>query len=466
MKKINKKGPKKSSKRLRNEIDYFLKEEDIDSAIKVCDEFMDIYPKNIYPYSKKIELLTDNYNKYISNDEFKNIKLIHGKRLEIASKKEIDIISKEFEEYEIDLKEKDNLEKTKKELIGNYLQKKVQLNASIYLNNILTKLSSYKPNGKQIQNVYDLIKGLFLLVCLIFNLFNINGLLFVTVPFGIYGVIIIYKFFDNNIGKISLLKNESIVYKKLISDCYKTKEEIKNEIGKIDSMIEFNLSQKISIIGRMPEKFKEELYLLYEDDEESISNRIYNLYIGNKIDEFKEILSDNTFFSYDEFIESINKFTEEFENKVNNFIDEEIDKRKINNSKFIVMMPIKTWIVVLLFFLIFVSISSFIILINNFYDMNLKAFIIALGVGIISAIIYNINTGKSSSVIDTFNDNLLTTIFNTSLTYDLIYSSITSDLNFVYCVLEVPIIFILILIGFVMLVSFLKYVNLQRKLRN
>ena len=207
MRKLNKKGPKKSSKRLRNEIDVFLEKEDIESAIKVCDEFMDIYPKNIYPYSKKIELLTDNYNKYISNDEFQCIKSIHDKRLEIASKKEIDIISKEFEEYEIDLKEKENLEKTRKELIGNYLQKNLQLNASIYLNNILTKLSNYKPNGKQIQNFYDLIKGLFLLFCMIFNLFNINGLLFVTIPFGIYGIIIVYKFFDNNIGKISLLKN-------------------------------------------------------------------------------------------------------------------------------------------------------------------------------------------------------------------------------------------------------------------
>lgn len=466
MRKSNKKGPKKSSKRLRNEIDVFLEKEDIESAIKVCDEFMDIYPKNIYPYSKKIELLTDNYNKYISNDEFKCIKSIHDKRLEIASKKEIDIISKEFEEYEIDLKEKENLEKTRKELIGNYLQKKLQLNASIYLNNILTKLSNYKPNGKQIQNFYDLIKGLFLLFCLIFNLFNINGLLFVTIPFGIYGIIIVYKFFDNNIGKISLLKNENFVYKNLINDCNKTKDEIKDEIVKIDSMIEFNLSQKVSIIGRMPEKFKDELFLLYEDDEESISNKIYNLYINNKIDEFKEMLSNNTFFSYEEFEESINKFTEEYENKVNDFIDGEIDKKKNNNSKFIVMMPIKPWVIVLLFFLIFISISSFIILINNFYDMNLKAFLIALGVGIISAIIYNINTGKSSSVIDTFNDNLLTTIFNTSLTYDLVYSSITNDLNFVYCVLEIPIIFILVLIGYVMLVSFLKYVNLQRKLRN
>ncbi len=80
-------------------------------------------------------------------------------------------------------------------------------------------------------------------------------------------------------------------------------------------------------------------------------------------------------------------------------------------------------------------------------------------------LIYNIKTGKHSSLIDTFNDNLLLTIFNSTLVYDLIYTSITNELKFTYGFIEIPLIFVLMFMGFAGLISLLKYKNLMNKLR-
>lgn len=465
MSKQSKKNNKKSSKSIKSEIDKFLDNKDYDMALKKCDEFINNHPKNIYGYTKKINILTDGYSKYLCPEKFKEVKKLHENELMLATKNTISNIKRDFDEYEIDIREKEELEKTRKELTLNYLMLMVYKNKEEFINNILIKIKNYKPNGKRIQNVYDLINGLFLVSLLIFNLFNINLLLILTIPFGVYGLIIIYNFFDTNLNKENISKNDYNVYNNIIKSCKIKKEELEEEIKKVSETIEFNKNKKLGSISRMPEKFKDSLEYLYNNDEEKLANEINNLYISEKNDKFKEKLEENTNASYEEIISKIEDFSKEYDNKTNLFIESAINKKKSNNAKFIVMKQIKTWNVVLVIILLILSILSFIVLINNFYDMNLKSFIVSVIIGLISMLSYNINRGKSGNIIDTFNDNLLSTIFNASLTYNLIYSSITNDLNFVYCFIEVPIIFILIFIGFVMLISFVKYVNLLRKLR-
>lgn len=81
-------------------------------------------------------------------------------------------------------------------------------------------------------------------------------------------------------------------------------------------------------------------------------------------------------------------------------------------------------------------------------------------------LIYNVDTGKHASLSDTFNDNLLVTVFNSTIVYDLIYSKLNNGLSITYGFLQIPLTFILIFMGFVLLVSSIKYIYLLKKLRS
>ena len=111
----------------------------------------------------------------------------------------------------------------------------------------------------------------------------------------------------------------------------------------------------------------------------------------------------------------------------------------------------------------FISAMSFIIIIKNFYELNLLSFVLANASGFISILTYNIETGKHSTLADTFRDNLLICVFKSSLVYDLIYSYITNEVNFTYGFLEIPIIFVFLYIGPSLLISILKYKHLYNK---
>ncbi len=130
------------------------------------------------------------------------------------------------------------------------------------------------------------------------------------------------------------------------------------------------------------------------------------------------------------------------------------------------MKKIKPINIITLVITLLISIFSIIVLINNFYELNLTAFVISIIIGGLSIIIYNIDTGKHASINDTFSDNLLSTVFNATLVYDLVYYKITNGLPIMYGFVQMPIIFILVFIGFVMLISLLKYRYLLKKLRS
>ena len=129
------------------------------------------------------------------------------------------------------------------------------------------------------------------------------------------------------------------------------------------------------------------------------------------------------------------------------------------------MKKIKPYNYVILVILLIISIFSFIVIANNLHELHIKSFVFGCATGVLSILIHNVSSGKHNSLIDTFNDNLLSTIFNSTLVYDLVYMSITNELKFTYGFVEIPIIFILIFVGFVMLISLFKYKYLLKKSR-
>ncbi len=462
MKKNNKKS--KSLKRYKEELDSLISNNDEDQIIKCLDNIIKDYPNNIYGYNKKIEYITKSYTKYINQDLLRELKQLNDVRINLASKKNKDLISKEFNEYLDDISEANTLEKIKKDIITNVLKKSIINDKLNYLNSVNNNLNTYRIDGKKILDFYDLIKGIFLTICLIFNIIYNNILLIITIPFGIYGLSIIYNYFTTNLTTGMLLKKKKDKYSNVRKLVKAKKDALESKLEKVEQSINFNIEQKKSVILRLPKLFKEDLNDLYTDNEGNISNSIKEVYISGNIEKLSDDLNEHTSENIDSFSKFVDEISE-FDEEISTHIGNKESERKTNQTKLLVMNDIKKWNIVLLIILLVISVLSSIVIAFNFYDLNLKSFIIALIIGIISMCIYNINKGKSTDLLDTFNDNLISTIFNATLTYNLAYSSITKDIKLIYNFIEIPIIFTFILIGFVMLISFLKYNNYKKRLR-
>ena len=144
------------------------------------------------------------------------------------------------------------------------------------------------------------IKGLFLLVCLIFNLININYLLFLTIPFGIYGVIIIYSFLSANLFGTDKLKSEKDHAKKIIDEAMEKIESIKEDIEKNNETINFLLEQKSNTILKIPESFSEDIKDITNQNESEIAKDILNELSNNNISGFTYLIDENTNLSVDD----------------------------------------------------------------------------------------------------------------------------------------------------------------------
>ena len=299
---------------------------------------------------------------------------------------------------------------------------------------------------------------------MIFNLVFKNYLLILTIPFGIFGLITIYSFLNMNFIKKDNLFFKRSSNKKLLDSAREKINTLKKEIDKTDEVINILKDRKVTIISRIPSCFQEQISDLIKDNEDKTSQSILEELKKNNISSFTYLINEKTDLKADEVISSLRPYTKE-EDELSKIIDSKLIEIKNGQRRTLLMKEIKPFNYVMTIILMTISVLSFIVLIKNLYEINFISFIIALITGIISMLIYNINTGKHSSLNDTFNDNLLSTVFNASLMYDLVYFSITGRLVFTYAFLEIPIIFILIFIGFVMLVSLMKYNYLLKKLR-
>ena len=436
---------KKSLASLKKISEEYVEENNYEKLLEISEEIIKLYPKNMYGYKMYIISITNNFSKYTDEETQKNIKSYY-KLYTSITKKEDDFNSK-YNEYIIDIKEVDNLKKIKKELTSKFLLKRIYEQKIIKYNKDIVNAKKININGKKISDIYDLIGGIFFLFTFIFNVIYLNYLIIITACFGLYGLITIYKYIDDNIIKNKprfLLKNKGLILK--------TKEKINecnNEIIKIKEKIYFLNDQKVNAISKIPESFNNYITDILENDEKSISRKIMER-INNEV-EFILLINENTNLSSEDIFNE-----KEFISNNSNFN---------KDNKLVYMKKITKFNVVISLISFIFSIFTLIIIKNNFYELNYKSFLIGYIVGIITCLLYNINSGKNNSYFDSFNDNLIASVFTSSLIYNLIYYSITKSLGLTYNLLEIPIIYLLLLVGVVSVVTLLKYKNLLNKLR-
>lgn len=460
-----KKGSKKTLKSLKEESELSLEEGNYSLSLAKCEEIKKLYPKNVYGYVGYIKSVTNDYKKYICDADIKNIKKDFEKAYELCKKEEKQNLKVTFDDYVNDCYEVENLKKSKKELTSKYFLKALSNDGISFINQNISTANSYNLDGKKIVNFYDLIKGIFLLACLIFNLVHRNYLLFLTIPFGIFGLITIYSFININFFGKRKLKSEKMYLSRIIDEANLKVSKIKKDILKLDENIEFLKAQKKETLLKIPETFLTDIKNIVENDEEEIAFRILSELTNNNISVFTLLINEETTLDIDDIILKIKPSIKDEDSELIKFISDKLTQKKSSQNEIVMMKQVKPFNYVIIGLLLLISIFSTAVLINNFYEINFVSFMYASITGIISMIIYNINTGKHGALIDTFNDNLLSTVFNSSLVYNLIYMSITKELKFTYGFIEMPIIFILIFIGFVALVSLLKYKNLMIRLR-
>ena len=432
---------------LKEKSKIYIKENNFEKLLEIAQQMINLYPKNFYGYRLYIISVTKNFTLYIDEEEQKNIKQYY-KLNTLMFVKDIEFNNK-YNEYFLDLKEVESLNKIKKELVGKFLLKRIYEQKIIKINKDIATAKKININGKKISDIYDLIGGIFFLFTFIYNLIYPNYFIIITACFGLYGLITIYKYIEDNILKNKLkfvLKNKNLINQK------KEKiNEYNNEIIKIKESIYFLNDQKSNAISKIPESFHISINYLLENDEKSISRKIIQK-INNEL-EFILLVNENT-----------NLEAEDIFNEKDFLLSESKDITK-KDTKLVYMKKITKFNVVISIISFVFSILALNVIKNNFYELNYKSFIIGYIVGILTCLLYNINNGKNNSYFDSFNDNLVASIFTSSLMYNLIYYSITKDISLVYSLLEIPIIYFLLLVGYASLISLLKYKNLLNKLR-
>lgn len=460
-----KNGNSKTLKSLKEKADACFEREDYSLSLNICEEIKSRYPKNPYGYLGVIRSKTNDYKKYVEDETLRELKKDVEKLLEVIKKDEREKIKKNFEEYSGDCHEVENLKKVKKEITSKQFLKLLHNDGISFINQNISVASSYNLSGKKIVNVYDLLKGLFLLTCLVFNLINRNHLLIITFPFGIFGIIIIYSFFNMNFFKKGKGISEKKYLDKIVLDANKKINNLKKEAEKIEENIMFLKEQKKGIITKIPEVFNFQIADLKKDDEDIIASEILENLSSNNIAGFTYLIDENTNLKAPDVLLKLKPSLKEENSDLTKFINDKLLEKKNGQNEVLLMKKIKPYNYFIIGMLLMISISSIIVIIKNFYEINLTSFIFAIITGTVSTLIYNIKTGKHNSLMDTFNDNLLLCVFNSSLVYDLVYMSITNELKFTYGFIEIPIIFILIFMGLVGIISLLKYKNLMIKLR-
>lgn len=458
------KNSRKTLKELKNEYHDALDNEDYDLLLKISNQIKDNFSKNALGYEGVIKAKTNDYKKWLDEGSIKELKDDFTKYVQLSKKQIQDSVSNDFNEYVNDCKEVENLIKIKKELTSKEFLNALYHDEISFINQNINTFKNYNIKGKRIVNIYDFINGLFYLFCMIFNLIFRNYLLFLTIPFGIFGIITIYSFLNMNFIKKDNLFFKRPSNKKILDSAKEKISVLKNEIEKTTETITFLKDQKLTTISRIPSCFSNQISFLIEDDEELISSNILNELKSDNMSSFTYLINEKTDLKADEVISKIRPHIKE-DDELSRFIDSKLLEIKNGQKKSILMKDVKKSNYIITIILLLISFLSFVVLINNFYEVNFISFVLAIITGFISMFIYNINTGKHNSLSDTFGDNLLSTVFNASLMYDLVYFYVTKSISFTYAIIEIPIIFILILIGFVMLASLLKYNYLLKKLR-
>lgn len=458
---------KKSKKTLREYKEEYQRLHDnknYDLMLDLSFQIKKDFSKNSLGYKAFIEAKTNDYKKWLDESELKMIKEDFDSYLKFSKKQDQKKVWDDYNEYLNDCKEAGNLNRIKKELTSKWFLSLLYHDIISFINQNISTFNNYNIRGKRIVNVYDFINGIFYLFCMIFNLINRNYLLFLTIPFGIFGIITIYSFLNMNFIKKDNLFFKRPSNKKMIDLAKEKISLLRLKLDKINKEIQFIEERKASVMSRIPSSFYKQLKNVLEADEKGKAVLIHDKLKNDNIATFSLLITQETTLNADEVIHELRSYVEA-EDDLSSFIKIKLDEIKNGLKKSILMKDVKPVNYVITVLLLLISVVSFVVLIKNSYEVNVAAFTCAVITGFVSMFIYNIKTGRNNSVIDAFNDNLLSSVFNATLMYDLVYFYLNGYMNFTYAIIEIPIIFILILIGFVMLVSLLKYNHLLRRLR-
>lgn len=441
-----------------------INSKDYKCALSNANLIVSKFPKNVYGYKSLLKIKTNNFEKYVNQEELKEIKKYYEMAFNLSKKNDKVHLKESFDSYLYDLKEVDNLNKIKKEIISKEILKKIDNDSLALINQDLNTISSYDLSGKKIKNIYDFINGIILISFLIYNIFNPNFLLIITIPFGIFGLITIYSFIDSNL--ISNRKNnKSSTFNDIVNISKQNLDMLKEDIKKNEDMILFYKNQKLNSISKIPESFKSDISYLTIDNEQMEANLIIDSLTRLDVVKFSYLLESKSSLKTEEINLKINSL-KEVSNKLTLFINDKQIKKKSNINEALLMKDVKPINLVALVITLLISLTFSVVIFTNFFEVNIRALLISLLVGIITSFIYNVDTGKHKSLSEMFSDNLLSTIFNATIMYDLIYYKLYNQLSITYGFLQIPITICLILIGYVMLISLLKYKHLLKHLRS
>lgn len=441
-----------------------INSKDYKSALSTANLIVSKFPKNAYGYKSLLKIKTNNFEKYVNQVELKEIKKYYEMAFNLSKKNDKVHLKESFDSYLYDLKEVDNLSKIKKEIISKEILKKIDNDSLTLINQDLNTISSYDLSGKKIKNIYDFINGIILISFLIYNIFNPNFLLIITIPFGIFGLITIYSFIDSNL--ISNRKNnKSSTFNDMVNISKQNLDMLKEDIKKNEDMILFYKNQKLNSISKIPESFKSDISYLTLDNEQMEANLIIDSLTRLDVVKFSYLLESKSSLKTEEINLKINSL-KDVSNKLTLFINDKQIKKKSNINEALLMKDVKPINTVALVITLLISLTSSVVIFTNFFEVNIRALLISLLIGILTSFIYNVDTGKHKSLSEMFSDNLLSTIFNATIMYDLIYYKLYNQLSITYGFLQIPITICLILIGYVMLISLLKYKHLLKHLRS
>ena len=451
-------------KKLKEELSSREENSDYDTSLSLCNKIIDFYPNNKIGYVKKIEVLTNNYKRYLDKESINDLKQIYDKAYKFSNKKEKEVLSRKFNDYLDDISEVNNLNNQRKEIVSNLVTIKLNNYIIENINANINSLKRYSFSGKRITNIYDLINGIFYLAFMIVNLMYRNYLLFLTIPFGIFGIIVIYSFINMNLLKKEESLGEKSIFKATILNLENTINELKEEIDKKEKTLLSNILIKKDILLKIPTSFLENLSDVTDDNEEMVASNIIDKLSSNNIVLFTLMINEETNLNIDDILKKIDISKDE-KNVFSKLFELKYFKNKIKQNKVIFTKKVKTFNYFVITLLLILSILSCIIALRTPSDIYLRGFIISLIIGFVTMFTYNINTGKHNVLSDTIGDNLIMTVFNSSLCYNLIYEANFNYLKFTYGFILVPLLFILTLIGFVSAISLLKYNNYISSLR-
>ena len=453
--------PKKNPalKKLKTDFNTYLNENDTSKALDVANKIINFYPKNIFGYKKYIEVYTNNYTKYLVGEELKDIKTIYEKGYDVASKNDKKIFKQEFDDYIYDLKEVQNLNKIKEDIVLNRTYLNIYENDIIYINQTINKFKDfYDYNGKKIKKIYDLIKGIILFLLMIFNFLIPNYLMLLTIPFGIFGLISIYKFIDVNFINKSTCEESDI--NKVLKEEDTYLDKLNKEIELLNKNYEFLVEQKKITITKIPSGFHDDIKDIIIDNEIDIAYNINLALLNNDAIKFGLLVDKETNTTGDILIEKVNNIY----NRSNDILINYVNSNSKELYKSNIMKKLKPFNYIAVILSLCVSILMVIILVKDTTNINHTGLLVGSIIGIAISIIYNIDTGKHSSLSETFNDNLLNTVFISTLIYDLVYYYINHNLNIIYGFVQIPLYYSLLFIGLVKIISILKYNNLYKKI--